>query len=126
MAGLTLPTPGTGERRPQPDSRRSPRAERSCAHSRTHAAHPGQRGAAPTARLTPPTPGRGELRLWPGSRCPPRPQRSHVTAGVMQPTPGRRELRLRPGSRCPPWAEGSRTCSWAHTAQGACSSLHLL
>lgn len=125
-AGLTPLTPGREELRPQPDSRRPPRAEGSSAHSQTHAAHPRQRGAVPVAGLTLPSPATEEPRPRLGSHCPPRAQRSHVTAGVMQPTPGRRELRLRLGSRCPPWAEGSRTRGWAHTAQGACSSLHLL
>ena len=47
-------------------------------HSWAHTAHPGQRGAAPTAGLTPPTLGRGE-------RCPQ--LGSHCRRSLLQPAP---------------------------------------
>ena len=82
MGGLTPPTPGTEEPR----------------HGWAHAAHPGRRGAAPTARLMQPTPGRGELHHGWAHSAHPRQRGAAPTAGLTLPTPGRAEPRPRLGS----------------------------
>ena len=59
-------------------------------HSRAHTAHPGQRGAAPTAGLTPPTPGRGEWCPQPGSHHPPWAEGSGAHSRAHTTHPGQR------------------------------------